>query len=367
MARPKTVVLMAVLVVFAACQIEEAAPPAEPDPSGSENEPSELSELIYVEGATLKSFALESGKSAVISELPSADVVVSPDSSRWASVVETSPRGATPEGFRKPAVQIGNTTDSENPLQIGPGTAPYWAPDSSEVLATAVAEGYQTCPLDEEGIKESGCTSAVRVVAYPAVGGEARTILGANSSWQVLGFTEDETIVALAGTSSGPPYAVYGAAGAPAAERRTLGFEPSEIWGVSPTEFQILVVEDARAFLTKPGQGAAPPLDRLAKTRLGDGAWSPDGRYISLAALNVKGGRVASSRLVLIDVDGNRVMNVPQSAGAQGGVAWSPDASSFAYTRAAGRRLEAVVCALDGLDCEPAFDWAQGVRLLGLR
>jgi WD40-like Beta Propeller Repeat len=363
------------LMLLGACQIEEAGPPVDSDRGNSTNRDPERppSTLIYVDRTTLKVHNLESGETTKITDLPSADVAVSPDGELWAAVEETSPKGPTEEGFRKPAIVVGETSGEGEPTRLGPGAAPFWAPDSSEVLATAVAKGYQTCPLDTgeggevEGVEEGGCVTAVRVIAYPVDGGEPRTMLGANESWQVLGLTEEDTIVAVAGSTTVAPYIVYAPAGTPISERRPLGFRPSEVWGVSPSEFRILIAKEGRPFLAAPGEGVQPPLKELKDIRLGDGEWSPDGRHIVLAAFEAQRDGVPESELTLITVESGDVTQIPDSDGAQGGVAWSADGRSFAYTRAAGRRLEAVTCSIDDLECSTAFDWGQGVRLLALR
>jgi hypothetical protein len=363
-------------MLLGGCQIEEAGPPVNNDRGDSTNGDSERppSTLIYVDRTTLKAHDLESGETTKITDLPSADVAVSPDGKQWAAVEETSPKGPTEEGFRKPAIVVGETSGEGEPTRLGPGAAPFWAPDSSEVLATAVAEGYQTCPLDTgeggevEGVEEGGCVTAVRVIAYPVEEGEPQTVLGANASWQVLGLTADGIIVAIAGSSTGQTgFIISSEKGAPPSEREPLGFPPSDVWGVSPAEYRLLLTDEERPSFALPGLGGGGALPDLKGLRLGDGAWSPDGAHIALAGLKVRGGRVAESNMMLIDVESAEVEKVPHSDGAQGGVAWSPDGGSFAYTRAAGRRLEAVTCSIDDVECSTAFDWGQGVRLLALR
>jgi hypothetical protein len=141
-----------------------------------------------------------------------------------------------------------------------------------------------------------------------------------------------------------------------------LGFEPSEIWDVSPTELKLLVVQEGSAFFTVPEAGADPPLP-LEGAVLEDGTWSPDGNRV--AAVLLEGSNDA--RLGVVNVESNEIEVVPESDGAQGNVVWGP-AGSFAYVRADPNRpasLQAMVCSED-LSCEAGFTWRRGVTLLAV-
>jgi hypothetical protein len=83
MPRATTAVVAAFLALLVACQIEEAAPPADPgEPEQEAPETPSVSTLIYVERTTLKSFDVAAGDASKLTELPSADVAVAPDGSR---------------------------------------------------------------------------------------------------------------------------------------------------------------------------------------------------------------------------------------------------------------------------------------------
>ena len=183
---------------------------------------------------------------------------------------------------------------------------------------------------------------------------------GPAEQWQVLGWTRGDQLLLSSGT--GAVIAERGETGA----KEGLGFDPSEIWGASPVDNLMLVVEGNRARLVMPGEGEGPALD-LGGALPGDGAWSPEGSHVAVALVTRRGIRAKTS-LALIDTATGEVSEVPDSAGAQGSVAWLGDGSAFAYSRAAPgnpRRLKAVLCTID-LECEPLFDYKEGVTLLAL-
>jgi hypothetical protein len=341
----------------------DSAPPAGPGPQA----------LLYVNGTTLFSFDLDSREPTRLAELPSADVAVSPDGDHLAVVEETSPAGSTAEGFRKPVVRAAPLDDPGALQKLGQGRSPVWSPDSSEVAAVDKAEGYTKCPLDPattetEGdeVRLEGCVTAERIVVYPVPSGKPEVSHGADAGWSILGWGGTDTIVAIALASE--PFLVVNSPGAGHEARQVLGFAPAEVWGTSPASYTILVVghEDG-TFFASPGEGTQPPLEGLGGL-LGDGAWAPDGETI--AAALIRGRVAAKSRLVMIDVAANTYEVMEGSEGVQGNVVWAEDSESFAYVRTSPERkgrLEAVLCEEDDFECEPLFDWREGIKLLGLR
>jgi hypothetical protein len=360
----------ALCAVLAACPADSgvtedpgSTPPAETGPQA----------LLYVNGITLFSFDLDSGESSRLAELPSADVAVSPDGDYLAVVEETSPAGPSAEGFRKPVVRAATVDDPGTLEKLGQGRSPVWSPDSSEVAAVDEAEGHTKCPLDPattetegEEVGLEGCVTAERIVVYPIPSGKPEVTHGADAGWSILGWGGTESIVAIALTSE--PFLVVNSPGAGHETRQVLGFAPAEVWGTSPASYTILVVgHENGTFFASPGEGSQPPLEGLG-ARLGDGAWAPDGETIAAALIT---GRVtAKSRLVMIDVPGNKYEVMEDTEGVQGNVVWAEDSESFAYVRTSPERkgrLEAVLCEVDDFECEPLFDWREGIKLLGLR
>ena len=125
MPRATTAVVAAFLALLVACQIEEAAPPA--DPEDPAPEPPAVSTLIYVERTVLKSYDVASGEGSKLTELPSADVAVSPDGSRFVAVREASSQGEGTEGFRNPVLEINVREQATHPLVQTPHfSLPVW-------------------------------------------------------------------------------------------------------------------------------------------------------------------------------------------------------------------------------------------------
>jgi hypothetical protein len=341
----------------------DSTPPAETGPQA----------LLYVNGTILFSFDLDSGEPTRLAELPSADVAVSPDGNHLAVVEETSPAGSTAEGFRKPVVRAAPIDDAGALEKLGPGRSPVWSPDSTEVAAVEKAEGSTKCPFDPETtetegqeVRPRGCVAGERIVVYPVPSGKPEVSHGADAGWSILGWGGTESIVAIALTSE--PFLVANSPGAGHEARQVLGFAPAEVWGTSPASYTILVVgHENGTFFASPGEGTQPPLEGLG-ARLGDGAWAPDGETIAAALIT---GRVAAkTRLIMIDVAGNKYEVMEDTEGVQGNVVWAEDSESFAYVRTSPERksrLEAVLCEVDDFECEPLFDWREGIKLLGLR
>ena len=301
--------------------------------------------LLYVNRTTLYSYDLSSGRRQEVTQLPSGDVAVSPDGTRFVAVKETSPAGPGPEGFRRPALVLGDIGPqaASRSITLGPGRSPLWSPDGQQIAAIAGAPG---------GME--------RVVAYALDGAGrrgARPVLP-RDRWSILGWSDGRVLGlgAHTGASLGVPGELDDA--------ESLGLMPSQVWGVSPVTPRLLVVKGKTTHFFTPNQKAGPYL-HFGKAVLGDGSWSPDGRWVAAALLQPQASFFAS-KLVVIDASSGRVQNVPRSTGAQGGVVWDAAAESFAYVRARRPtgRLEAVVCTTD-LSCRTTFAWSQGVYLLG--
>jgi hypothetical protein len=290
---------------------------------------------------------------------------VSPDGSRFVVVREASSQGEGPEGFRSPVLEIGSTEEGESE-ELGPGRSPVWSPDGGRIATVAVRPDSYLCRGGAEiSKKDAGgdCTPAEFVYTYDVESADPRPKglgSGPSESWAVLGWTRTDNLLITAGTTS----AILPVE--EPEEPELLGFSPSEIWGASPVENLMLVVEGTVARLVMPGEGEGPALD-LGRALPGDGTWSPGGSHIAVALVTRKGFEARTS-LALIDAATGDVTEVPDSAGAQGSVAWLEDGSAFAYSRAkqeSPKRLEAVLCSID-LQCEPLFDYKEGVVLLVL-
>ena len=322
-------------VVLCACTSVAPMPAPEPTftPDATVGPPAWL---IYVEGTTLKTYDIASGASERITRLPSADVAVSPDGLRLVATRETHPEGPGAEGFRRPELVIASTDAQEDPSSLGPGRSPLWAPNSSAVAAIASSGGGE------------------EIVVYQIPGGKTVTAAPSEQAWSLVGW-QDLDVVAIGGRNRVVRIPSFGD------ELTRLRVAPPELWGVSPAGGAYLAIgRDAPAIV-------APEARRKVRVQdgvLGDGTWSLDGARI--AAVVLDGAR---STLVMVDTSTGKVRDVPAGDAAQGNVVWSLDSQMFAFVRvdpSAQGRLQAVVCTVK-LECDVAFDWREGVRLLAFR
>jgi hypothetical protein len=308
------------------------------------------------------------GTDTSLAKLPSADVAVSLDGSRFVTVREGSGERSDEEGFVEPRLMLGTTANASSLTEIGPGRSPVWSPDGAFVAAITVAEGHSICPGrvdqgDAEGQPEdSDCVDGERVTAYPGSGSGPGVSAIGSGTWSIVGWTFAHHIVAASRHNEA---VMLGFPGATFEEIQNIPFTPGQVWGVSPTEATLLVVAQGNTVLTTAGSDAAG--SETTKVDLpgtpADGSWSPNGLHIAVVAIG--GG---PDRLYLVDPATGSAAKVPESEGAQGNVVWSADGQRFAYVRVdpdARTSLQAVVCSAD-LQCEKLFGWEEGVRLLSL-
>ena len=95
----------------------------------------------------------------------------------------------------------------------------------------------------------------------------------------------------------------------------------------------------ARLYVLNVGGGSARRVP-VAGPRLYSPAWSPDGRRLAFVRVSVRGGDEGASAIVIADVEGGEEQVLlteredPPSAAFVGDLAWSPDGSRIAFTRA---------------------------------
>jgi hypothetical protein len=141
MIRPRLSILLVAWAVAAACS-NEAGRTAESSGIGAVPPGS----LIYLEGASLRSFDLDSRDTGTLADLPSPDVALSPDGNRYVAVVETG--AAVPDGYSKPKLRIG-PTDGGDTTSLGPGRSPRWSPGGDQIAAVTPGPSVVDCPLTE--------------------------------------------------------------------------------------------------------------------------------------------------------------------------------------------------------------------------
>ena len=356
------------LLAASACTTEDASAPSREPKERQERtagEPDEPSELVYVKGTSLFLYDLASGRRHKVAELPSADVAVSPDGKDYAVVEETSRAGSAPEGFRKPVVRLGSI-EGEDARKLGPGRSPLWSPDGKYIAAIARARGVFSCdarPGDPRKTKK--CRATELVVIYSVSQNDRPQIALSADRWSLIGWTAADQILA---TSLIFQNVVLGYPGASSEEAETLNLEPAEVWGVSPSEYTLLVVRDGRTFFASPGEGEGATVD-LDGALLGDGAWSPDGKKVAAVSIQQLAEGSPRSEVVMVDVATGKVEAVPRSKNAQSAAVWSKGSDFFAFVRvdpARASKLQAVLCSTE-LGCDRLFSWGRGVALLALR
>jgi dipeptidyl aminopeptidase/acylaminoacyl peptidase len=352
--------LLALLLLAAACNdsAESSGRPSEdpaPSPTQAAGPPASL---VYLDGTTLTSFDLSEQSSEEISTLPSADVDLSPDGTQFVVVQESAPGGVDPDGYRQPEIVIGSL-DGGGTRPLGPGRSPIWSPDSSLVAAIVPAAARVECPPGVEGDAEGTCAPE-KVVAYdPAAGSNAVDLLGTEPRWFLVGWSLNQVVGIdakgeMAAAAPGEPLFSF------------LGLSSTEVWDVSPTEQRfVTLIGGTNAQITN-FEGHRLEEIELDGARLADGEWSPDGSRVAAVFLDTSQAPMVA-RLGVIDVTSGAVEFIPDEESAQGQVVWGAD-GSFAYVGTDPEdpaRLQAVLCS-PSFQCEPLFDWTEGIRLLGL-
>jgi hypothetical protein len=361
MRRNTIAALLALLTLAAACQREEAPPPdlSDRSPGQDQQEEEETSQegpvgtLIYAEGATLKSFDLGTGKRRRIAKLPSTDVAVSPDGSRYVAVRKVSSHGSSSDVERNNVLVLGST-DGGKPRKLGPGRTPVWSPDGTKVAVVATAPRAFLCEQGAEITARRagpGCVPAEFIYTYEArQTNEVPAGVGSGPArkWVLLGWTRGNSIIGSSGKNS-----TIISLDRPG-ERKVIAFHRREILGASPTDNLLLIIKGNKVRMGAPGEGAEQRVD-FGDVVPTDGMWSPDGTRIATPI--VSKSNESSRKLALVAAESGEVVEVPGSEGAQGSVAWLSGGESFVYSRAAPanpRRNQAVHCTVE-LECEPLF------------
>lgn len=181
-------------------------------------------------------------------------------------------------------------------------------------------------------------------------------IIGYERAWLILSWADGDSVVAADPTGRL-------VIGGPGRSPEALAFTADEVWGASPTAYELLIVQGRRTYFARPGVDVSPNL-RLEAARLADGAWSPDGAKVASVLVTDTG-----TELGLVTVDSGAIARPEAGLDAQGQVVWHSSGDWFAFARIAADdagKLEAVVCSVE-LECDALFRWRDGVRLLGFR
>lgn len=312
------------------------SPAGDPAPQPESTEEVAEHALTYLRGRQLVRLDLGADREEVLGRVPSPDVHPVPN--RPDRFLLTEDRGAGEDFAQDPILSLMDDAGHEQ-VSLGPGFSPLVDPSGARV-AYLRSVGGRVC----EG---EVCLGSVSV-EIAELDGTTRRLLPPGD-WHLLSWAGDDLLV----SSGGVTHRV-----APSGSSETLDLTPSEIWGVTPDGGEILLSRRGGVELRELGTGAVRRLDVAGL--LAEGEWSPNGD--ELVAVVVSGG---DTELVRIRLSDGSVERIRSSEDAMGPVLWSLD-GSFAYVRADGLQLEAIVCDRD-VDCRPVLRWDEGIVPLSLR
>jgi hypothetical protein len=304
----------------------------------------------------LHSRDLTTGEDRIVERLPSSDVWAAPEAPLLASVADAQPPAPGEEDFavRPELLLVDARTGARR--ELGPGVAPLWD-EAGERLAWLR-------PVEDRSCAGEICAGAVAVETVEVDSMRSQTVLPAGR-WSLLSWAGEALLVA---DVRAPDRVVVATLEGATAE---LPVAASEVWGATPDGDWLVRVAAGRVeLLPLDGGVASGPARAVAGggRALAEGSWSPGGDR--LAAVELRVGRPARARVVVVSVPDGSLRPVPSSRGATGRVVWSPDGDEVAFARSAGRRggrLEAVICPVSGTSgCRALFSWVRDVTLLRL-
>jgi hypothetical protein len=290
------------------------------------------SSLIYLRENTLVSLDLDDGSKEELGTFPSQDVFAYGE-----DFVVVEDRGRGDDFAERPVLTIrdvsGAMVDS-----FGSGFSPLVGHHGAVAFLR---------PSTERVCEGETCVGGIQVMVGDGTGSTPRRLLPPGD-WGLLAWAGENLLVA---DGQQPETALLVG---PTGEVQALPVAPNEIWDSSGS---IAIVVEERV--------ATMDLATGAKTVLEIGGSLADGIVIGDEALAVELGR-RSSRLVSISLEDGRIERVPGSEGAMGPVLALPGGEAFAYARADGLAVEAVVCETSQT-CSAVLRWAEGVTPLALR
>jgi hypothetical protein len=287
---------------------------------------------LYLSGDSLARLDLGSGALRRIGRSPTRDVYAS-NAGSWVAYVVSGEATAEEHDFVSEPILQAINLDSGNKVELGPGFSPLWHPTDSK-LAYLRPVGGGRCSGE-------GCIGRFDVVVHDMQTTTSSEL--AEGRYNLLGWSGDRVLVAdesdLSTTRSLGP----------GSDAQSVDVAPSELWDASP---------DGRWMLKSASDGVALVESRGDRQRsvevggvLGDGAWSPDSRYIAVGVLNEARTR---TRAVLIDVADGDVAQVTPALPGILDLTWGPDSREFGFLTFVGRsnRTELTLCSTEELACE---------------
>lgn len=328
-----SLVAVALLVMAIAGGCPSSDPQVPQRPSGS-SVGADRSLIVLRRGA-LVGVDVASGEERRLGRVPTPDVFPIPGSSdRFLLVAD--PHGGVEFAADPRLVVIDEK--GRRIRSLGAGYSPLVDP-SGERIAFLRASGNRVC----EG--EVCLGSVVALVAD--IRGRARPLLPPGD-WHLISWAGDSVIV----TTRGKTFRV-----STEGELEKLPVFAGDVWGGTPDGESLILAGRGGVELMDLDSGERRSTEVSAT--LAEGEWDPAGRELMAVAVSAK-----KTSLVRMTTDGTATA-VPDSRGAGGPILWGTD-GSFAFTRADGLRLQAVVCEDDDA-CRTVLEWSEGVVPLALR
>jgi hypothetical protein len=286
--------------------------------------------LIYLEGSTLHRLDLGTGRSRKFATFPSRDVYA-----YAGDYLVVEDRAGGDDFAQDPFLTLRNETGKVL-ADLGPGFSPL--PNRSGSVA-------YLRPVEERVCEGETCAGGLEVMRLGPQMEPIRVLPAGN--WGLLAWAGEDIIVA---DGSQPDSALVVG---PGGEVSSFPFAPNEVWDAWPSG--AIVVEDDAEILDIPNGNRTPI---AIDGSLADGTV----RASDALAVELLGG---GSRLLSISLDDGEVRPVPGSRGAMGPVLSLDEGDAFAYARADGLDVEAVVC--EAIEtCSPVLRWSEGITLLAL-
>ena len=275
---------------------------------------------------------LESGSETRLGEFPSQDVFAYAD-----DFLVVEDRGGGEDFAEHPFLVLYDESGTAV-SDVGPGFAPLIGDDGR--VAFLRTSGERIC----EG---ETCFGAVEVLVFDGADATPRRLLPPGS-WTLLAWAGEALVVGDAGA---PEEALLVTMNG---EVESLPFPPNEVWDASA---EALVTVNGGVATFDLNTGTSTPLS--LEGALAEGEIAGD----HATAVHLERG---ASRVVRIDLATREVVVVPGSRAAMGPVLVTTPQGPFAFARARGGAVEAVVCHSER-SCATVLRWKEGVTPVALR
>jgi hypothetical protein len=293
-------------------------------------------ELVYSIGTQLYVYDLETGESNEAASVPTEDLDVTLDGTRWVAT-DGKPDFRNPDPDVKPTNVVVGNVDDDDSKTLGIGYAPIWSPDDDQIAAVYPVDGYLLCGLDvdpeeaKDDPAKAGCREGERIVVYEPDGEEPVPAIG-GGAWYILGWTGADRI---AGAYVGSGQVKIGYAGAVDDQQYVVPVPDRDVLALSPTVTQLLVRNNEGASIID--DQANVLMNFPLEGGLLSAVWSPDGRTIAGISFGP----------LLMDAETGNVTPLGKATNTSH-LVWSSDGKTLAYRQ----HLKAFVCDVAERSCE---------------